>query len=612
MLVQYLAATLKQQLDASSFSFLSKVALLVIRQSPSLGFDAICKKKDGNALAATCDGCEKPISGPCYGCCTYCEFYLHYECARLPRQIEHFFHPRPLVLKLYYYTCNACFMPSSGFSYSCVTCHFNMHVDYVSRPTIKSESEGLIQHFTHWHPLTLVDPKNKQEEDQKVCCAICEKLCSDSAYGCQQCSFFLHNSCMTTVPRKINHFFHRCPLILLTYPSYACGGCEKSLSGLTYSCGKCRFKLDVKCGLLPTIESKGADMIQHCTHPHPLALLDQNKDIGSEVRGRCRACGEDCLYPSFRCNRSCDFFIHASCAELPQEIHHPFHLWHPLNLTFFWQQQQHNRSCFARSQRHDAFLLAYCCFWCDFTLHKDCAQFTPPFNYGNYLHALTLCDKRPSPFDCNVCGKKAKKFFLRCAVCGFNIHLYCLPSVPKTIRHKCHIDSLTLTKSPLEFELNSPEVANNSDDKFYCDVCEEKRDRRDPVYHCTECKFSAKVGCVISELIPSYITPGDQNAESSQVISMDEENSATNHTLETLNNVIAEPSAKPKLLMEERGPLKVEIEPLKLKLGQLEARLQEIEAELNQTTKRLDNLEVHRFLCMYQPRHSMKENYGFD
>lgn len=93
---------------------------------------------------------------------------------------------------------------------------------------------------------------------------------------------------------------------------------------------------------------------------------------------------------------------------------------------------------------------------------------------------------------------------------------------------------------------------------------------------------------------------------------MDEENSATNHTLETLNNVIAEPSAKPKLLMEERGPLKVEIEPLKLKLGQLEARLQEIEAELNQTTKRLDNLEVHRFLCMYQPRHSMKENYGFD
>ncbi|XVF10884.1 hypothetical protein REPUB_Repub07fG0221800 [Reevesia pubescens] len=59
--------------------------------------------------AVFCDGCEKTISGPCYGC-NYCVFYLHYDCARLPQQIEHFFHPCPLVLKLYSYTCNACFV----------------------------------------------------------------------------------------------------------------------------------------------------------------------------------------------------------------------------------------------------------------------------------------------------------------------------------------------------------------------------------------------------------------------------------------------------------------------------------------------------------------------
>ncbi|XWS49698.1 hypothetical protein CRYUN_Cryun12cG0025500 [Craigia yunnanensis] len=547
-----------------------------------------------------CEGCEKIISGPCYGC-GHCYFFLHYECARLPKQIEHFFHPCPLVLKLYSYTCNACFMQGSGFSYRCVICHFNMHVECVLQPQISSENDqGLIQHFTHWHPLTLLN--KKLEEDRKVFCAICEKLCSDSDYGCLLCNFFLHNSCMTTIPRKINHFFHLCPLILLTYPSYVCGGCEQSRSGLTYSCGKCRFKLDVKCGLLPTVESKGADMIQHFTHPHPLALRE-NKEAGIEVRVgcRCRACGEDCLDSAFACSRSCDFFLHTSCAELPKEIHHPFHLLHPLNLTFLLPQQ-HGRDCSACSQPLDTFLLAYRCYRCDFYLHKDCAQFTPSFRYGNSLHALTLCDKRPSPFKCNVCGKKADKSFLRCVLCGFNIHLFCQPTAPKTIRHKCHIDSLTLTKSPLEFELNSSEDADNLDDEFYCDACEEKRDKEDPVYYCSECKFIAEVGCVISELVPSFIPSVDLNAVSRRVISKDEENFAM------LDNEIAELSAKSKHLMEESEPLKVEIEPLNIKLGQLQARLQEIEAEITQITKKIDNLEVKRFLGMYQPKRSMKEN----
>ncbi|KAK6275008.1 hypothetical protein POUND7_004717 [Theobroma cacao] len=436
MLVQYLAATLKQQLDASSFSFLSKVALLVIRQSPSLGFDAICKKKDGNALAAICDGCEKPISGPCYGCCTYCEFYLHYECARLPRQIEHFFHPRPLVLKLYYYTLR--FEVDAE------------HVEKIAYIPVFAVTDHATSFYTHpalnYHKRSIIP--------------------------------FISGTL------SISHFFGSSSSIIVLVLHAA--------NDTTRFC----WPIAASGVILPFIK------IVLSSHHHSI-----------------------------------------------------------MEITY--------------------------------TLSLSVTKGLP-------LSTATFVARKP------------KKFFLRCAVCGFNIHPYCLPSVPKTIRHKCHIDSLTLTKSPLEFELNSPEVANNSDDKFYCDVCEEKRDRRDPVYHCTECKFSAKVGCVISELIPSYITPGDQNAESSQVISMDEENSATNHTLETLNNVIAEPSAKPKLLMEERGPLKVEIEPLKLKLGQLEARLQEIEAELNQTTKRLDNLEVHRFLCMYQPRHSMKENYGFD
>ncbi|XVE65138.1 hypothetical protein DITRI_Ditri07aG0157200 [Diplodiscus trichospermus] len=546
--------------------------------------------QEGNA-EVICDGCIKLISGPYYGCIN-CDFFLHYECARLPRQVEHFFHPCPLVLNLEHhsYICNACFAWCSGFSYRCVTCPFNMHVGCISLSTISSENdEDLIQHFTHRHPLTLHDLSNRQAEDPQVFCAICEKLCSNSANGCLSCKFFLHNSCMTTIPRKINHLFHPHPLIFLTHPSYKCEGCEKRSSGFTYSCGKCRFTLDIKCGLLPTVESKGAHLIQHFSHPHPLAL-HENKEAGTRARGkcRCRACGEDCLESSFGCSILCNFFLHISCAELPKEIHHPLHLKHPLNLTLTPWMQPDSSDCSECSLPINWFLPFYHCYKCDFNLHKDCAHFTPSVKHESSLHTPTLCYKRPSPFDCNFCGEKAKKIFLRCVVCGSNMHLYCQPSAPTTITHRCHMHSLTLTKSPFKFELNSPENADDSDDEFYCDVCEEKRDKKDQVYYCSECRFIAEAGCVISELLPSLTASEDKNAMSSRLISEAEV------TVAVVNKEIAELSEKSKLLIEQREPLKTQIENSTTNLGQLKASIQKIEAELNQMTKKLDNLEVKR------------------
>ncbi|MBA0584324.1 uncharacterized protein LOC105792042 isoform X1 [Gossypium raimondii] len=562
--------------------------------------------QEGNQMFI-CDGCVKPISGPCYGC-EECIFYLHYECAKLPESIEHFLHPCPLSLSLYSYTCNACFMKGSGFSYRCNICHFNMHVECVSKPTISSENdEGLIQHFTHWHPLSLIDLNTF---DEKPCCAICEKPCSpNSTYGCSSCNFFLHNSCMATIPRRTYHSFHPCPLILLPYPEYECFGCQRERSGLTYSCGKCRFKLDVKCGLLPTVEAKGADVIQSFTHSHPLALLG-NKDAestGLGARHRCRACGEDCLDHGFSCSISCDFFIHTSCIELPLEIHHPLHLLHPLYLMYL-PLLLHGTDCSSCNQPLDGFLLAYRCDGCNFNLHKHCAEFRPSFKFGISLHVLTLWDKRPSPFDCYVCGKKASQNFLRCVLCRFTIHLFCLPSASKTITHKCHIDCLSLTQSPLDFELNRLEDAYNLDDEFYCDVCEEKREKKDPVYYCAECKFIAEVGCVISELVPSYIMPEEQNGVTSRAIAKDEDNSTIETRLAKLNNEIAELSAKLKLLIQEREPLKEEIERLNLKRVQMQERLRNIETELWQIARNIDNLEVESLPVKHPPKHHITEN----
>lgn len=50
----------------------------------------------------------------------------------------------------------------------------------------------------HRYPLAVVDQK-----DLEVWCGICEKLCSDYAYGWEECNFF-SDLCMMNIPRQIN------------------------------------------------------------------------------------------------------------------------------------------------------------------------------------------------------------------------------------------------------------------------------------------------------------------------------------------------------------------------------------------------------------------------
>ncbi|KAK8481064.1 hypothetical protein V6N13_139875 [Hibiscus sabdariffa] len=271
-----------------------------------------------------CSGCGKGISGSFYGCFP-CMYYLHESCAQLPQRVHNFFHTCPLLLTVsdhLDWTCNACFKRVSGFSYRCIVCDFDMHVECVQRPTIESQ-ELIIQHFTHWHPLKLVDSdRNLEVRDLEGCrvpdnsgwheCShnshwwepnnSCWFKCSDNSYwfDLSEKSYWVegsHNSYwFEGSPSSCwSEFYWWC---VRSYNSYQCEGCDEVGSGLAFRCGKCNLQLDVKCALLPTVESKGADKIQHSAHKHPLVLC-QGKEFTGEVR--CRACGENCLLDSDPC-----------------------------------------------------------------------------------------------------------------------------------------------------------------------------------------------------------------------------------------------------------------------------------------------------------------------
>ncbi|OMO52593.1 Protein kinase C-like, phorbol ester/diacylglycerol binding protein [Corchorus olitorius] len=525
-----------------------------------------------------CDACKKSLStGPIYGC-SRCPFYFHKACTELPRQIQHFFHPCPLSLYLSYaFTCNACFKMGKGFEYYCRECRFfSMHAECAQRPTIKSIGDGeeIIQHFTHWHPLRLNRKKGFQ-----VGCGICEKLiCFDSAYstaayGCEECKFYVHKSCMLNIPQQINnHFFHpSCSLILHTtpYSSYKCGGCnDEHVSGsLVFRCRiQCGFKLDVKCALLPTLDQSKdiADKIQYVGHKHPLVALDHNNNkdnncIVSEV-GYCKTCA----------------------VSVEAEIHHYFHPLHPLTLTFL-KDRSHSysqRHCGACLGLIDRLVLMYRCDKCSFNLHFDCAikhkhttrQLLVKYQGHSRSHPLTYFDKIRNDASCNICEKEARNCIFRCVACNFYMHLYCHPSAPKIITHKCHLHPLTLTQAPFDFELVSLEYREKFDQycdayDFYCDVCEEKRFKPESVYYCTECKFIAETSCVISELLPSFSGLEDQYPTGDdRANSRDDENSALEAYVAELKEKKRPLKSEIKKLEATLEALKVEMEPLSLKL----------------------------------------------
>lgn len=81
-----------------------------------------------------CSGCKSPGSGPVYAC-WQCSYFLHDQCFRATRSIDHPSHPHhPLTLvPLPTYTsasffCNTCNLVGNGFCYCCSECDFDVHV----------------------------------------------------------------------------------------------------------------------------------------------------------------------------------------------------------------------------------------------------------------------------------------------------------------------------------------------------------------------------------------------------------------------------------------------------------------------------------------------------
>ncbi|XP_059435389.1 uncharacterized protein LOC132168386 [Corylus avellana] len=480
--------------------------------------------------AVQCKLCNKDCDeGRIYVCkkrkCSW--FALHQSCAMgvqvLRQELYNPLHPHPLALQYpkpgkHYFYCNACgsrhqlSLAAHSKIFRCDKCDFNLddQCAYI-RPAIEESRHR--HHQYHQHPLLLLE----KIPIDRIYCRLCATYISDpTSYGCLPCGFFLHRSCFErNLPQQIQHFYHPCPLILYTHPddySSPCRACDQfwpKKACLYYGCSRCRFAMDIDCALLPTKYTQSEQQIVfHFLHGHPLMSLahEIKADHHDQVIiiNKCYLCGKGCtdsthayacFYPSCK-NKA--VYIHKSCLEFPQQICHPFHPYHPLTLK---PRENIIRCNACRELIRDE--NSYVCEFsnCSFGLHIECSRvIRPPINFEGHDHLLHFRDN-VSTEDCSACNLPCESYGFSCPYCDFNLHLTCGP-LPSSINHKCHVDPLILTNSPVE---------DNEDcepEEFYCDACEEQRDPLLPFYYCAECRFVAEVKCVISKCLAKHVLMG--------------------------------------------------------------------------------------------------------
>ncbi|TYH96278.1 hypothetical protein ES332_A12G166200v1 [Gossypium tomentosum] len=434
-----------------------------------------------------CRWCDKPLTGIFYGCKS-CGFFLHEFCSdKIPKTLNHPFHPsHPLRLDFVDATCNACTQwigTSKDFStaaYGCQICNFNLDFGCAKLlPTLKHES--------HNHCLTYVGPTFRDPiHKYHFQCSSFRELCLDTFYRCVQCDLNLHLKCVP-VPPLAKHRYHRHPL-LLNQPvredeigEYYCDICEKERDPTheVYYCQKCTYIAHIECVLnqeetstkqdssssppifmdakaseLKEMEQTETILVRPVLHKHPLKFCEVTENLGERVCGACRL---ELSRPGYIC-KGCLYILHENCAKLPDEIQHPLHPQHHLNLYATTPSLDQN---ICNKFQDFYFGFTYLCEQCDLKLDLKCAtrassesgrttlkeseRETELFHF-THKHKLLLCNITDPVVEgrCNLCRLQIFGYHMKCK------YLF-IPNTLLTLSYTryggCHACSLKLLPS---------------------------------------------------------------------------------------------------------------------------------------------------------------------
>ncbi|KAK9289961.1 hypothetical protein L1049_008123 [Liquidambar formosana] len=171
----------------------------------------------------------------------------------------------------------------------------------------KLDTEPVLHHFSHQHPLKLVN--FQPQTPSLVVCSGCKLEASGWIYSCSTCNYCLHTSC-SQIPQNFNHPIDpNHTLMLLSSPVYPegafkCNACGTLGDGFCYHCKECQLDLHILCAFMPS-------SVKHNAHLHTLNLCFyppyDNREFQCDV---CKIYGSNCWL--YHCS-SCDFDAHINC-----------------------------------------------------------------------------------------------------------------------------------------------------------------------------------------------------------------------------------------------------------------------------------------------------------
>ena len=153
--------------------------------------------------------------------CDLCDFYLCLRCAVAPqgRTIQHWSHQHSslrLVDKCATFECDACNMVAADYSYRCddITCPFWIHYECATLPRVK------LFGIHHRHPLQISDSLPQAYRQFAFKCKICTRLIRTDQwiFYCANCRFFAHIRCalQTTPVSRLVTTYHIDALDIIT------------------------------------------------------------------------------------------------------------------------------------------------------------------------------------------------------------------------------------------------------------------------------------------------------------------------------------------------------------------------------------------------------------
>ena len=163
----------------------------------------------------------------------------------------------------------------------------------------------------------------------------------------------------------------------------------------------------------------------HFSHDHPLIHTNSPPNDNSF----CSACklklissGNEDYYTC----KTCSYFLHQVCYNMPRKTQHPAHHTHLLTLqTSLSISDEGTLKCKACGDHINGGFY-YSCAKCDLCYHILCSALPLSISVSSHPHELKLTFSPPYNFSCDICSKPSYSGWLyRCQLCEFDTHLFC-------------------------------------------------------------------------------------------------------------------------------------------------------------------------------------------